>query len=160
MAGGEAVLVGGAVEVGEDERADEAFQDFGRGAEEGDWAVGGAGFGRFVGLEDGEDDGAFPDGREVGVGDGEIEEGGEVGDTFGAEVFEVKGGETVRADGGRVFRSTDGVGGGSVGEGSVGGVERELMDLAVDAASLRILAMINGRRVLLVESLRNCLLLS
>lgn len=52
--------------------------------------------------------GGFPDGREVGVLDGEVKEGGEIGDASWTKVFEVKDGEIVRTEG----RGVGGVGDG------------------------------------------------
>ena len=50
----------------------EAFQDFDSGAVEGDGSVAGTKPGRFAGLEQGDDDCGFPDGRNVGVLVGEV----------------------------------------------------------------------------------------
>ena len=95
--GREAVREGGS-EGGEEE----ALEDFREGAEEGDGTVGGGEVGGFVGLQDREDVGCLPDGGDMGVGNGEVEGGGDEGEGSGTKVFKVSVRHSVRANCGRV----------------------------------------------------------
>ena len=78
---GETMLEGCLGEVREEEGADEFFEEFGSGAEEGDGAVGRARVRGFIGFEDREDNGLFPDSGEVCRLEGKVVERGEVGDS-------------------------------------------------------------------------------
>ena len=93
---GETVLRGVAGEVREKERADETFEDFRGWAKEGNGTVRGAEMGRFTWFKDGKDKGMFPDSGKVSVGNRKVEEGGKIGDSKGAKVFEVEVSEAVR----------------------------------------------------------------
>ena len=95
----------------------------------------------------------FPNGWEVSMVEGEVEEGGEEADAVGTEVLEVEIGKVVGTEGGGVFREPDGVGDVGGGEGGVVGNEFEFLDGAVDTAGERILFMRRRRRVLFVEEL-------
>ena len=78
----------------------ETLEDFGGGTEERDGTVGCGEVGGFSGFGDGDDGGALPDGRELGVGNREVEEGGEVGESAGTEMLEVEHRDTIWPDGG------------------------------------------------------------
>ena len=80
----EAMLKGGLRKRGEKKRTKETLKDFGGGAEEGDRAVRGAKIKGFTRFGYGQDEGMFPDCREVSMRDREVEETGEEGDSFGA----------------------------------------------------------------------------
>ena len=82
-------------------REEEVFKDFSSRTEDGDGTIGG-GIRSFTRFEERDDDRGIPDGRDVGGLDGEVVEGGEVGDAGGTKVFEVEDGETVRTYGGGV----------------------------------------------------------
>ena len=62
------------LEVGEDE----SLEDFDGGREEGNWPIGRALAVGFAGFGNGDDDGLSPDGGDVGLGQGQVEEEAEV----------------------------------------------------------------------------------
>ena len=62
-------------EGGGEEREEETLEEFGRRAEEGDGSVGGGEVGWLPWFWDRNYHGAFPDGRELGISNGEVEEG-------------------------------------------------------------------------------------
>ena len=109
----------GIFQVGEKE----AFQNLCSRTEEGDGAVGAAGVRGFAGLEEGDNFGGFPNGGDVGLLDGKVEDGGEVGFAGGTEVFEVVYGEVV---------GTYGTGVGGFGDGISDGVDCEREEKRVD----------------------------
>ena len=80
----ETMLKGGLRKRGKKKRTKETLKDFGGGAEERDRAVRGAKIKGFTGFRYGQDEGMFPDCREVSMRDREVEETGEEGDSFGA----------------------------------------------------------------------------
>ena len=77
------MLKGGFGKGGKEKRADEAFKDFRGWAKKRDRAVRGAEIKGFTGFRDREDEGVFPEGGEVGMGDREVKEMGKVGNSFG-----------------------------------------------------------------------------
>ena len=90
--------------------------------------IGGAKVKGFAGFGDGDNEGTFPDGGEVGVGDGEVEEGAEEGDAFGAQLPEMKVRQAVGTGGRRILDSTDCIGNIFLRERGVRVVEGELAD--------------------------------
>lgn len=74
MEGAESVLRGGEGEGCGEGREEEALQNFDGRAEEGDGAVGGAGGKGLTRFGDGYDGCRLPDGRDVGSGEGKVEE--------------------------------------------------------------------------------------
>lgn len=99
MEGFEAVLGGVGGEGGFEGWEQEPLKDFDCRAKEGDWAVGGGKGRGFARFEEGDDGGFFPNGGDVGVGNGEVEKGGEEGDAIWTKVFEVQDVEIVRTSG-------------------------------------------------------------
>ena len=92
MVRGETVLGGRVRKRGGEEREKKTFKDFRGGTEKGDGAVRGGKGGGFTGFEDREDVGSFPDSREGSEINGEVIEGGEIGNTFGTQSFKVEDG--------------------------------------------------------------------
>ena len=99
VVGGKTMLGRGAGEMRKEEGADETLEDLGGGAEQRDGAVRGADAEGFSWFGDGDDEGSLPDGGEVGVREGEVEEGGEERDAFASQLAEMKICQTVGADG-------------------------------------------------------------
>ena len=66
--------------------------------------------GGFVGFENREDKGMFPDSGQVGMVKGKIIEGREEKETFRANIFKMKRGEVIRTKGRRVFGGANGIG--------------------------------------------------
>ena len=95
VARGEAVLVRGAGEVGKDEGTHKTLKNLGGGAKEGDGPIRNTLSRGFIGFQDRENKGGFPDSREGGMGGREVEERSEEREGKGAEVFKVDTGETV-----------------------------------------------------------------
>lgn len=81
---------------------EEAFKDFSSRAKEGDWAVGGGEVRRFTRFKEGDDFGEFPNGRDVGRGDGEVEKFSKEGDAIWTKVFKVEDVEVIRTKGGGI----------------------------------------------------------
>ena len=134
MSRGEAMLVGRAGKVGKDEGTHEALKDFRGRAEEGNGPIRDAMVGGLIGFKDGENEGRFPDSGKGRMGGGKVEEGGEVGEGKGAEVFEMDTGEAVGANSRRRLGSSDGLSSGGDGEGGEVVVEGSFVDGAVDEA--------------------------
>ena len=84
-------------EVRADACIHQPLQHLGCRAQEGDGAVGGSLVFGFTRFQDWKDDGVFPDCREVGMLEGQVEEGSEVADAQRSKVFELMDGETVGA---------------------------------------------------------------
>ena len=74
VAWGEAVLVGGAGEMGKNEGAHKTLKDFGGRTKEGNRSIRDTKLGGFIGFENGKDDGRFPDSGKGRVGSREVEE--------------------------------------------------------------------------------------
>ena len=89
------------------------------------------GFSRF---RDREDKGMFPDSGKVSVGNREVEEGGEIGDSKGAKVFKVKVSEAVRTKRRGAFGRRDCLGHRRLRERHVGMVQFPRADFANDDA--------------------------
>ena len=115
---------------------EEAFKEFRDRTEERDGAVRGREVSGFVGFKDWEDVGFFPDGRDLGMGDGEVEDGGEVGDGTVTEVFEVSVGHAIWANGSGVFYRPNCVEGVSGSERGVGVIKLPPLNITQNLAGL------------------------
>jgi hypothetical protein len=86
-----------------DQRQEQTLKDLHSRAEKGDWAVRTTLRGRLPRLEDWDNDGRLPNGREVGITYRQIKLLCEVWNGARANVFLVDGKKIVRADGRKVF---------------------------------------------------------
>ena len=87
----------------------EAFKDFDAWGEEGYGSVSRSHVGRFAGFWDRDNGGAFPYCGNVSVVEGEVVKVGEVGESEGAEVFQVKDGEAIRTGSTGAATKSDGL---------------------------------------------------
>ncbi len=88
----------GLFKVGEEE----AFKDFGSRTKERNRAVGGGEVRRFARFKESDDFGEFPNGGDVGRGDGKVEKFGKEGDAIWTKVLKVEDIEVIRAKGGGI----------------------------------------------------------
>ncbi len=75
---------------------EEAFKDFSCRAKEGDRAVGGGEVRRFTRFKEGDDFGEFPNGGDIGRGDGEVKKFSKEGDAIWTKVFKVEDVKVIR----------------------------------------------------------------
>ena len=97
--GFEAMLGGVGGERGLEGREKKSLEDLDCRAEEGDWAVGRGEVRGFARFEERDNGGEFPNGGDVGMGDGKVEEGGKEGNAIWTKVLQVKDVEVVRTYG-------------------------------------------------------------
>ena len=91
----------------------------------------------------------FPEGREIGGGEGKIKEMGKERDTAGTKMFKMKIGEGIWAKGRGILKGSNGKGNRLGGERRERWVERAFVDGAEDATGERGLLMGSGGRILL-----------
>ena len=90
-------------EEGEEDGANKTLKNFRGGAKEGDGAIGNARGRGFVRFKDRDDEGRFPDRREIGVGKREVKKRGKKGDAEGTEVLQMQISHSVGTHGRRIF---------------------------------------------------------
>ena len=91
------MLEGGASKVGKNKGANKTFKEFRGGAKQRDGAERRGKVRGFTRFEDWEDEGLFPEGREVSRAKGKVEKFRKEGNAKGTKVFEMKVGEGIRA---------------------------------------------------------------